>query len=73
MVTSRRWGGGEVLTHSGSNNLWFAVVWIAPVRGWAFCAVTNSASERAAGACDRAVGTMLRAFQAEEERIDSGS
>ena len=73
VVTSRPWGGGEVLTHSGSNNRWFAVVWIAPIRGWAFCAATNSASEKAAGACDQAIGLMVRAFQAKQAEIEPGS
>ena len=73
VVASRPWGGGEVLTHSGSNNRWFAVVWIAPIRGWAFCAVTNTASDQAADACDQAIGLMIRAFQAKQAEIEPGS
>ena len=73
VVTSRSWGGGRVLTHSGSNNRWFAVVWMAPIRGWAFCAATNSGSDNAAEACDRAIASMVRAFESEWQVDESGS
>src|SRR5262249_53703034 len=28
----RPWAGGDVLTHSGSNTMWYCVVWIAPAK-----------------------------------------
>src|SRR4029079_7321634 len=30
IVTQREWAGGTVLTHSGSNTMNYATVWIAP-------------------------------------------
>lgn len=36
------WTGGVALSHIGSNELWFAVVWIVPARNFAIVAVTNS-------------------------------
>lgn len=46
---------GVVLTHKGSNNLWYAVAWMLPGRGEAYVAVTNAASDRARAGADRAL------------------
>ena len=54
--------GGVVLTHNGSNTLWFATVWIAPERDAAMLAATNAATPMAAVACDQAVGVVLTEF-----------
>jgi CubicO group peptidase (beta-lactamase class C family) len=40
-VVRRDWGGGTVLTHTGSNTQWFAVLWVAPALDVAIAAVTN--------------------------------
>ena len=60
IVESRPWAGGKALTHSGTNTLWFATIWIAPSRGAAFVAATNCASNRAFGACDAAISHMVK-------------
>lgn len=60
----REWAGGTVLTHSGSNGLWMAVVWIAPQRDLAVVAATNIGGDAAAAACDEAVVAALRALDA---------
>jgi CubicO group peptidase (beta-lactamase class C family) len=62
VVTERAWGGGTVLTHAGSNTMWFCVVWIAPVKEVAVVATTNAAGPEAEKACDEAVGALLRRF-----------
>ncbi len=59
----RPWAGGSILTHGGSNGLWFAVIWIAPGRNAAFMAVTNAANEHAAPACDEAIVEALTAME----------
>ncbi|RPI22001.1 MAG: class A beta-lactamase-related serine hydrolase, partial [Acidobacteria bacterium] len=59
LVVERPWGGGPVYTHSGSNTMNFAVVWIAPLRDLAIMAVTNQGGSRASSACDRAVGALI--------------
>ena len=41
-VVRRDWAGGVALTHTGSNLNWYAVLWIAPNRGFAVLAVANS-------------------------------
>lgn len=53
IAVERSWGGGTVLTHTGSNTMNFAVVWMAPQKGLAFVAVVNTGGEEAARACDR--------------------
>jgi CubicO group peptidase (beta-lactamase class C family) len=58
-AADRPWAGGKTLTHSGSNTMWFCVVWIAPEKDHAFLVTCNSASEAAPKACDEAVGKMI--------------
>ena len=41
-IVRRDWAGGVTLTHDGSNLNWYAVLWIAPDRGFAVLAVANS-------------------------------
>jgi CubicO group peptidase (beta-lactamase class C family) len=55
----RGWAGGKVLTHSGSNTMWYCVVWIAPAKDHAFLVACNSAVEAAPKACDAAIGRMI--------------
>jgi CubicO group peptidase (beta-lactamase class C family) len=50
---------GRVLTHSGSNTMWFAVAWLAPERDFAVLAATNQGGDAAAGACDDASALLL--------------
>lgn len=41
MVLRRGWAPGPILTHNGTNTLWFAVVWMSPARDWVMAAITN--------------------------------
>jgi CubicO group peptidase (beta-lactamase class C family) len=59
VVAPRGWAGGNALTHTGSNTMFFAVVWIAPAKDAAYVAATNCAGEEAAKACDEAVSLLL--------------
>ena len=52
-------GGGKALTHTGSNTMWYAVMWVAPERRAAFVAVTNAASDSAFSACDDAIAQLI--------------
>ncbi|MFB0986935.1 MAG: serine hydrolase domain-containing protein [Phycisphaerales bacterium] len=60
MVLRRGWAPGPILTHNGTNTLWFAVVWMSPARDWVMAAMTNEGGPNAAQACDAAVGLMMR-------------
>lgn len=59
-VTERPWGGGRVLTHNGSNTMWFAVLWIAPERDFAVLAACNQGGARGAKATDEAVWALIQ-------------
>jgi CubicO group peptidase (beta-lactamase class C family) len=59
MVLDRSWGG-RVLTHSGSNTMWYCVTWLAPEKDFAVLVCCNQAGEAAAQACDDAAGALIR-------------
>ena len=58
-VVARPWAGGDALTHTGSNTMWFAVAWLAPARDRAYLAVTNQAGADAEAGTDALVGALL--------------
>ena len=62
-VAQRTWGG-RVLTHSGSNTLWYCTVWIAPEKGFAVLVATNQGGDEAQRACDEAALILIHARSA---------
>ncbi len=50
---------GRVITHNGSNTMWFCVVWAAPDREMAVLVATNAAGDVAAKACDDAAAALI--------------
>lgn len=50
---------GHVLTHGGSNTMWFCVTWIAPERDLAVLVMCNQA-ERGDKACDEAAWALIQ-------------
>ncbi len=63
IVTKRPWGEGIVLTHTGSNTMWYAVVWIAPNVDRAFLVATNSRDKNSPQICDQVVGKLIEINQ----------
>ncbi len=59
IVTERPWAGGKVLTHAGSNTLWYATIWLAPKKNFAFMAAANLAGDLGPRATDEAVAGMI--------------
>jgi CubicO group peptidase (beta-lactamase class C family) len=59
-IVERDWGGGTVLMHNGSNTMNFAVVWIAPAKGFAVLVVCNQGPPEGAKACDEAASKIIR-------------
>ena len=59
IVASRPWAGGEVLTHTGSNTVWFCCVWVAPAKNCALFAATNVGDAAAQSVTDLAVTAIL--------------
>ncbi len=67
MVLSRPWAKGKnpgdwgrCLQHAGSNNSWFALVWIAPERNFAVLAVTNTGGEGIFPRIDAVIWAVIR-------------
>lgn len=60
-VVDRPWAGGLAMTHTGSNTMNYAVVWLAPKKGFAVIACTNRGLQ--AQAADEAVGALLKHHQ----------
>lgn len=61
-IAQRGWGGGRVYTHAGSNNMNYAVVWMAPRRNFALVVATNQAGDVAPKACDDAAAAIIRKY-----------
>lgn len=57
-VTERPWGG-RVLTHNGSNTMWFCVTWLSPEKDFAVLVATNEGGDGAAKACDEAAWALI--------------
>lgn len=60
---ARPWAAGPVLTHNGSNTMWFCVTWCAPKKDLAVLVACNSAGPKAEAACDEAASALLRAVR----------
>jgi CubicO group peptidase (beta-lactamase class C family) len=61
-VAARPWARGKTLSHSGSNLMNFATVWIAPEIDRAFLAATNAGRRPAPKAVDQAIGVLVRRY-----------
>jgi CubicO group peptidase (beta-lactamase class C family) len=61
-VLARSWGDGAVLQHSGSNTMFYTVIWIAPERDFAAVAMTNAAGAQAQILCDQAIAEAVQAY-----------
>lgn len=59
-VVERDWAGGVALTHSGSNTMWYATVWIAPKRNRIYLVATNAGGEPMGMICDRVISELIR-------------
>lgn len=64
-VVDREWAGGTALAHDGSNNYWYAEVWLAPGKGFGVVIVTNGAGLRSSQAVNDAVVMLITRFTGE--------
>lgn len=55
----RGWAGGKALTHTGSNTMWFVVMWLAPEKDFSVVVGTNVMGEEAPKACDQVAAAMI--------------
>jgi CubicO group peptidase (beta-lactamase class C family) len=51
--------GGRVLSHNGSNRMWYATMWIAPERDFAILTVTNAGGSAGAKGADDALRALI--------------
>ena len=58
-ITKRFWGG-KVITHTGSNTMNYAVMWVAPEKEFSVVAVSNCGSQDAAKAIDEVCFKLIQ-------------
>lgn len=58
-VAERAWGGGKVITHAGSNTMWFCVTWAAPKEDFAVLVCCNSAGDDVAKTADAIAAALI--------------
>jgi CubicO group peptidase (beta-lactamase class C family) len=62
IVTWRSWGGSNILTHTGSNNMFYTVIWIAPEKNFAVIVCTNVGMNYAGVGCNLAVARIINRY-----------
>ena len=72
-IAERDWAGSKkrVLTHNGSNNLWFCVTWIAPELDFAVLVCCNQGGPKADKACDEVAWALIQDELAHEKRSET--
>jgi CubicO group peptidase (beta-lactamase class C family) len=65
-TTSRPWGG-KVLTHSGSNTMWYCVTWVSQEKGFGVLVVTNVALPDTGKVCDQVAWTLIQKHLAQSQ------
>lgn len=64
VVDQRSWARGKIITHAGSNTMFFTVIWIAPNRDFACVVATNiaDAENTVAAGVDQIVVELIKKF-----------
>ena len=69
-VSTRGWAKGDkpgdtgrVLTHNGSNTMWFCVTWLAPEKGFAVLVACNTGGDGAGKGTDDAAAALIHDWQ----------
>jgi CubicO group peptidase (beta-lactamase class C family) len=63
-LAEQPWTGGVALAHTGSNNRWYARLWLAPERDFGFFTVTNAAGDPGEDGTDAAAVLLIERFGA---------
>jgi CubicO group peptidase (beta-lactamase class C family) len=61
-VTKRRWARGTALMHSGDNDTFYSLMWLAPRENTCFVATCNADCTRASEACDDAIRMLINKY-----------
>ena len=59
VVENRSWANGRTYSHTGSNTMWFATVWIAPEINRIYMVATNSADDKSFDILDKTIGELI--------------
>jgi CubicO group peptidase (beta-lactamase class C family) len=62
IVVERDWAGGTALTHTGSNTMFVATIWLAPEKDFAVVIATNLGGDRAIQACDAVAAELIQQY-----------
>jgi len=65
-VVQRPWAHGDALTHSGSNTMFYTVIWLAPERNFAAIIACNLGGAPAPGVCDQVAAHLIHTYLPEE-------
>ncbi|MEZ6193934.1 MAG: serine hydrolase domain-containing protein [Phycisphaerales bacterium] len=57
---NRRWAGGRVLTHVGSNTMWRCAIWIVPEKNAAILVTTNHGGDEAEAGEKEVIQTIIK-------------
>ena len=60
VVTQRDWAAGRVLTHAGTNTMFYAVMWVAPEKDFAAIALCNLGGKMGLQKCDEAIAFLVK-------------
>ena len=63
ICAERDWAGGVALTHSGSNTMWYVVIWLAPAKDFGVIVGTNTGASEAFKGCDEVAGALIRQWR----------
>ena len=66
-IAERGWAGGTALTHTGSNTMFYAVIWLAPERDFVAVAMCNLGGRKGFERCDKAIGLLVSKYLKELE------
>lgn len=59
-VAERGWSKGKVISHAGSNTMWYEIAWIAPEEGVGYLVGVNCAPEGIGSILDGVVAQLIR-------------
>lgn len=62
-LAQREWGGGPVLNHCGCNTMFYANVWVAPLKDFAVLVCVNQGDDVAFKASDAAAAMLIRLWR----------
>ena len=67
IVVRRNWSKGDVLTHAGSNTMFYSVMWIAPAERFAAVIATNVGVRGGKEACDQVAAALVTRYLPPQE------